>query len=150
MVSIVRCLIKNLKTIKPTLYSSNSTKNSSRILKNSDQQLVRILESSLSEDPIVIFSKSYCPFCTRSKDFLRLKLNEKSDELFNRSVKVWELDLDSNGDMIQSILTERLKTSRLTVPQIFINSNHIGGCDDLLSLEKVGELDNLLKQIKHK
>ena len=38
------------------------------------------------------------------------------------------------------------KSNRRTVPQIFINDQHIGGCDDLLALDRSGQLDKLLNQ----
>jgi glutaredoxin 3 len=49
------------------------------------------------------------------------------------------VDLDSSrmGEMIE-------KTGRRTVPQIFIGSTHVGGCDDLTALDRAGGLDPLL------
>lgn len=55
---------------------------------------------------------------------------------------VMELDKENNGSAIQQYLAE--KTGQRTVPNIFINEQHIGGCDDLLSAKANGSLKKLL------
>ncbi|KAG0148418.1 hypothetical protein CROQUDRAFT_41404, partial [Cronartium quercuum f. sp. fusiforme G11] len=117
----------------------------------------------IQQNPITIFSKSYCPYCTRAKSFLNDKLLNK--QLINMKanqelIKVIELDLlpsnnstqnehfgNISGQDLQNELANKLGKSRVTVPQIFIDNQHIGGCDDLLAYEKRGELDSILAKI---
>ena len=89
----------------------------------------------VSSDPIVVFSKTYCPYCTRVKDLLS-KLGAKH--------KVIELDVESDGSQIQSALAEW--TGQRTVPNVFISGNHIGGCDDVMEKHSAGKLVPLLTE----
>lgn len=80
---------------------------------------------------IVIYTKDYCPYCVKAKKLLEIK-KQDFDEI------------DVTNDT--SLQEEMVKKSggRKTVPQIFINDKHIGGCDDLYALNEKGELDRLL------
>jgi len=79
-----------------------------------------------------IYTKQTCPFCFRAKALLA----EKNVE-FN------EIKIDSDTEL-RAKMIER-SNGAYTVPQIFFNENHIGGCDDLFALQASGELDGLLK-----
>ena len=81
--------------------------------------------------PIVIYSKSSCPYCHAAKELLRRK-----------GAAFTEIDI--SGDA--SARAEMLQRSggAATVPQIFIGATHVGGCDDLYALEEKGQLDPLL------
>lgn len=79
---------------------------------------------------IIIYTKDFCPYCDRAKELLERK-----------GLKYTEIDLDKNPDKIKEMIT---LTKRRSVPQIFINDNHIGGCDDLYDLEAQGKLDSYL------
>ncbi|KAL8199478.1 hypothetical protein R6Q57_013046 [Mikania cordata] len=72
----------------------------------------------VSTSPVVVFSKSYCPFCVNVKKLLT--------EL-GSSFKTIELDQESDGSEMQSALHEW--TGQRTVPNVFIAGKHIGGCD---------------------
>lgn len=80
---------------------------------------------------IEIYTKATCPYCHRAQALLDSK-----------GVAFKELPIDSDAarrtEMIQ-------RSGRMTVPQIFIDSRHIGGCDDLYALDARGELDPLLR-----
>ncbi|CAA6665531.1 unnamed protein product [Spirodela intermedia] len=89
----------------------------------------------VSNDPVVVFSKSYCPYCTRVKKLLRQ---------LGASYKVVELDAESDGSHIQSALAEW--TGQRTVPNVFIGGNHIGGCDTVTEIHRGGKLVPLLSQ----
>ncbi|GBU09733.1 glutaredoxin 3 [Gammaproteobacteria bacterium] len=80
---------------------------------------------------IEMFYSAYCPYCTRAKALLESK-------------GVALTIFDVNEDPMQAI-NARKRSGLGTVPQIFINGNHIGGCDDLQALEDAGKLDALLK-----
>jgi len=72
-----------------------------------------------------------CPFCQSADRLLQQK---------GAAVEKIRVDLEParRAEMIQ-------KSGRRTVPQIWINGLHVGGCDDLYALERAGELDPLLK-----
>ena len=80
---------------------------------------------------IDIYTSATCPYCKRAKALLRSK-----GASFN------EFEVDGNPELI----TESVKRSNgmRTVPQIFIENFHVGGYDELNSLEKNGKLDSLL------
>lgn len=80
---------------------------------------------------IVIYTTPYCPYCVRAKSLLDRK-----------GVGFSEIDI-STSDSLTAEMTAR-SGGRRTVPQIFIGERHVGGCDDLMALERRGELDPLL------
>lgn len=80
---------------------------------------------------IVVYSTGYCPFCYRAKQLLDSK-----------GVPYDEIRVDDDPTRREEMVH---KSGRRTVPQIFINGQHVGGCDDLYALEQEGRLDKLLK-----
>jgi glutaredoxin 3 len=81
---------------------------------------------------ITIYTKQTCPYCAAAKDLLR-----KKNAAFN------EISVD--GDYEKQKAMGEKAGGRMTVPQIFIGSTHVGGCDDLYALEAAGTLDPLLQ-----
>lgn len=79
---------------------------------------------------ITIYSSARCPYCVRAKELLERK-----------GVDFTEIRIDLD-DQQRDIMIE--KSKRYTVPQIFINDLHVGGCDDLFALDSSGKLDRLL------
>lgn len=83
-----------------------------------------------------IYTKAYCPYCTRAIALLEHKLATHS------SLQVDEINI--GGDMtLREKMIER-SGGGYTVPQIFINDAHIGGCDQLVALEMNQQLDALI------
>ena len=80
---------------------------------------------------VQIYTKMTCPYCIRAKMLLARK-----------GAEIEEIAVDFGGDKKQEMVARA--NGRMTVPQIFINDRHIGGCDDLFELEYAGELDELL------
>ena len=80
---------------------------------------------------IEIYTKAFCPYCWRAKALLEAK-----------GVQYSEIPVDYGGEIRQQMI-ERAR-GRTTVPQIFIREHHVGGCDDLLDLERTGRLDDLI------
>ena len=79
---------------------------------------------------IVIYSKSWCPYCDRAKDLLRAK------------GQTWtEIDVEASPAKCEEMIA---RSQRRTVPQIFIGETHVGGSDELHALERQGKLDPLL------
>jgi len=86
----------------------------------------------IDDNSVVVFSKSYCPYCRASKALL----NEKHAKYF-----LLELDEVDDGAALQDALEEI--TGQRSVPNIFISQKHIGGNSDLQA--KKGQLDDLLR-----
>lgn len=80
---------------------------------------------------VVIYTTRTCPYCVRAKQLLRTK-----------AVAFDDIDV-GNAPEIRAELINR--TGQRTVPQIFINEQSIGGCDELFALERSGQLDTLLQ-----
>jgi glutaredoxin 3 len=80
---------------------------------------------------ILLYTTAVCPYCVRAKALLDSK-----------GVVYRELRVDENDELRDEMV--RL-SGRRSVPQIFINQQAIGGCDDLYALEKQGNLDSLLR-----
>ena len=80
---------------------------------------------------VEIYTWQYCPFCIRAKSLLKKK-----------NINFTEHKIDGDDDA-RAIMTERANGGR-TLPQIFIDNESIGGCDDLYELENANKLDSLL------
>ena len=78
-----------------------------------------------------MYTTQVCPFCQRAKALLRQRGVEQIEEI--------RVDLDPV--QLQSMVET---TGRRTVPQIFIGQTHVGGCDDLIALDRQGGLLPLL------
>ncbi len=81
---------------------------------------------------VEIYTWSSCPFCVRAKALLDSK-----------NVEYTEYRIDGD-EKARDKMAKRTGGPR-SVPQTFINDNHVGGCDDLFALEKAGKLDAMLK-----
>jgi len=92
-----------------------------------------VTENAIKDHKVVVFSKSFCPFCTKVKElFDSLKIH----------YEVLELDQREDGSAIQSYLIE--KTGQKTVPLTFINGTRLGGCDDTMKAHQEGRLMSLI------
>jgi glutaredoxin 3 len=80
---------------------------------------------------IDIYTKAYCPFCVRALALLNAK-----------QVEYNEIKIDQQPEQ-RAVMIERA-SGRYTVPQIFIGERHVGGCDELMALERSNELDALI------
>jgi glutaredoxin 3 len=87
---------------------------------------------------VEIYTKSYCPFCTRAIALLEHKAADFP------GMNVEEISINSDMALREKMIT-RSKGS-YTVPQIFIDDVHIGGCDELVALEMNHKLDALLAE----
>ncbi len=83
-----------------------------------------------------IYTKAYCPFCTQAIALLEHKLAA------HPSLKVNKINID--GDIALRKKMIKRSNGGYTVPQIFINNVHVGGCDQLMALEMNKQLDALL------
>lgn len=82
---------------------------------------------------VVMYSKTTCPYCHRAEQVLR--------ERGVKDLEIIQIDIERSrrAEMIE-------RANRSTVPQIFIDGEHVGGCDDLEALDRAGGLVPLLQR----
>jgi glutaredoxin len=117
------------------------------------------LQSILKKSPIIIFSKSYCPYSKRAKNILL--------DLYEITPKPWVVELDQMTEMVpkkkstngdedegqEATLGKKVQdllqslTGRRTVPNIMINSQSLGGSDEVVKLDRENELSEKIKQM---
>lgn len=101
--------------------------------------MLNLLNSWLDRHPeqikanVEIYTWQTCPYCIRAKLLLWWK-----------GVNYVEYQIDGD-EAARAKMAERSNGKR-SVPQIFVNEQHIGGCDDLYQLDRQGQLDPLLAQ----
>ncbi len=79
---------------------------------------------------VEIYTKSWCPYCARAKQHLT-----------DKGIVFDEIDVTTDTDREAEM---RDRAGRHTVPQIFIDGQHVGGSDDLIAADRSGRLDSLL------
>jgi len=80
---------------------------------------------------VEIYTKAFCPYCSRAKALLETK-----------GAAYEEYDISMGGPKRAEMLQR--SNGGYTVPQIFIDGRHVGGCDDIFALDRSGRLDPLL------
>jgi glutaredoxin 3 len=80
---------------------------------------------------VEIYTKTFCGFCWRAKHLLD-----------GKGIEYREISVDFGGEAKGEMVARA--HGRTTVPQIFIDDQHIGGCSELVALEREGKLDELL------
>ena len=80
---------------------------------------------------IEFYTQPWCPFCSRA-----LNLLTKKGAAFQ--------EINAPHGTPERVESQR-RSGRSTVPQIFIDGHHVGGCDDLLALDRAGKLDGMLR-----
>ena len=80
---------------------------------------------------VEMYSKTWCGFCVRARSLLQAK-----------GIAIEEYVIDGGGPRREEMI-QRAR-GRTTVPQIFIDGRHVGGCNDLFALERDGKLDSML------
>ena len=81
---------------------------------------------------VVIYTTRFCPYCIRAKSLLD-----------DKKVSYREIAVDNKPQLRQEMIK---KSGRRTVPQIWVGDRHVGGCDELMALERSSKLDALLKK----
>ncbi|KAH1209361.1 Glutaredoxin-C4 [Glycine max] len=101
-------------------------------LQTSASSVGKFIDETITSHKIVIFSKTYCPYCRRAKAVFK-ELNQ---------VPHRDFFLAEDGSKIQDIMINIV--GRRTVPQVFINGKHLGGSDDTVEAYESGHLHKLL------
>ena len=97
------------------------------------QKYISIIKKQVEAEKVMMYSKSFCPFCFKVENFFR-----------HNHVKFKEVlcDLEEDGnDYIEAL---KVYTNRKTVPNIFINGKNIGGASEMFELHEKGELVPIL------
>ena len=102
---------------------------------SSAKQIQAFIQSEVTNHPVVIFSKSYCPYCRQTKQLF---------QYLGVQAKIHELDTMDNGALIQRMLLQM--TGQRTVPSVFVNGQHVGGNDDVQEMHRNGSLAKALKE----
>ncbi|MEP6343930.1 MAG: glutaredoxin 3 [Maricaulaceae bacterium] len=84
----------------------------------------------MAQPKIEMYTKAFCPFCVRAKGLLK-----------GKGMKFIDIPAAMNREKRAEM---NKRSGRNTFPQIFIDGQHIGGCDDIFALERSGKLDGLL------
>ena len=92
------------------------------------------IKSTIASEKVVVYSKSWCPFCQKTKSLF---------DSLGVEYKAVELDLIDEGPAIQDALLGL--TQQRTVPNVFIGGQHLGGNDDTMRAAASGKLQELLK-----
>lgn len=82
---------------------------------------------------VTMYATDWCPFCVRAEKLL-----------VSKGANVKKINVEDQPDRRAEMVE---MTGRRTVPQIFIGDRHVGGHEDLVALERAGDLDALLKNI---
>jgi glutaredoxin 3 len=91
-----------------------------------------LADNLLNMAKVEIYTTPFCPYCSRAKTLLGRK-----------GVNFTEYDAPHGSEERSQAISR--SGGRTTVPQIFINGDAVGGCDDLFALDRAGKLDELLQ-----
>jgi glutaredoxin 3 len=83
---------------------------------------------------VTLYTTRFCPYCIRARSFLD-----------DKGVVYKDIAVDNDPRLRQEMMA---RSGRTTVPQIWVGEQHIGGCDDLLLLERQGLLDEILERVR--
>lgn len=131
-----------LLLLHPTIITLPMGIKSSKMNSDSSDSVDKLISDAIATHPVLIFSKTYCPFCHMAKDAIA---DAGQSVAGFPGAKVFELDtMGSRGRAIQSALASR--TGRHTVPNVFIGGVPVGGGDDVSALHRSGVLKQMLTQ----
>ncbi|XP_015512727.2 uncharacterized protein [Neodiprion pinetum] len=118
-------------TVKSVLNATQKPK--SKLSDTCNIGLRSMVEKLIYNTQVIIFSKTYCPYCETAKNIF--------DDL-DQPYTVLELDKRADGEDIQEIMGTI--TGGTSVPRVFVNGVFIGGGDDVKRLYESGELEEML------
>ncbi len=85
----------------------------------------------MTQPTVTLYTSDWCPYCQRARGLLTQK-----------NVVFTEINVEDEPKLREEMIA---RSSRSTVPQVFIGDQHVGGCDDLFELDRSGELDRLIQ-----
>lgn len=98
------------------------------------------IDAKIASKKVVVYSKSYCPFCAKAKKVFEKYIQDGT--LKREDYEVIEIENDPQCSAIQDYMKKI--TGGSSVPRVFVNGKFTGGGDDVVRLDKNGELKKLL------
>mmetsp|Transcript_23396 Transcript_23396/g.59159 ORF Transcript_23396/g.59159 Transcript_23396/m.59159 type:complete len:154 (-) Transcript_23396:233-694(-) len=98
------------------------------------QAPAELVDTAIKGSKVMVFSKTWCPFCIKAK---------KALDSVGAKYSVMELDDREDGGEIQDVFVEL--TGARSVPRVFIDGKFVGGGDDIVRLMNSGELEKMVK-----
>lgn len=80
---------------------------------------------------VTIYTKPWCPYCDAARELL-----------VGKGIDFTEIDISGKADLRAEMIQRA--SGRSTVPQVFVDDRHLGGCDDIYALDAAGKLDPVL------
>ncbi|KAL3937064.1 MAG: hypothetical protein SGBAC_007743 [Bacillariaceae sp.] len=118
----------------PSNSASSSLTSSSLKMSEALEAQTAFAKEEIASNDVVVFSKSYCPFCLKTKELF---------ESLDVDIKVHELDeMGDDGPALQHALLQM--SGQKSVPNVFIKGEHLGGNDDTQAAAKAGKLQEML------
>ena len=99
-----------------------------------------MFKAAVRKYPVVMISKTTCPWCDRAKDLLDAVADNIDD---CKGTKIFKVDKMKGGTEMKEYIVR--KTAQSSVPNIFIGGHHIGGYDDIKKLHRKGQLRRKIK-----
>lgn len=97
------------------------------------------IQEAIPSTPVVVVSKSYCPYCKRAKDILaQFDLGD--------DIKIFEIENDPEMNKIQDHMAKQ--TGARSVPRVFIGGKFVGGGDEVTKLKSSGKLAQLISSAR--
>ncbi|KAF9437161.1 hypothetical protein BGZ76_001771 [Entomortierella beljakovae] len=106
-------------------------------MESSIATLEKRIQRLIDEYPVMVFSKTYCPYSAAAKKLL---------QSYTKDIHVLEVDLEDQSANIKTVLT-KIAHGHSTFPSIFFRGEPIGGKDNLVELEETGELKKRLESL---
>jgi len=128
---------RNSATVVRSSSTAFANNFSSRIARSTTAAYASPMEfakAEIASNDVVVFSKSYCPYCSSTKELFKS---------MNIDAKVIELNEMDDGNAIQAALLDI--TGQRTVPNVFIKGNHLGGNDDTQAAARSGKLKKMME-----
>lgn len=113
--------------------------NDQTIVGLSNDAVVNQIQEIISDNCVVIFSKTTCSYCRMAKNLF---------DSINVNYTAVELDMNTNGSQFQDVLEQM--TGGRTVPRVFVNGSFVGGATDTQRLHEEGKLLPLIDQCQVK
>jgi glutaredoxin 3 len=87
----------------------------------------------MSQPRVTMYSTGWCPYCQRARGLMTKK-----------GLTFEEISVDDDAKLREEMVA---RSGRRSVPQIFIGTRYVGGCDELFALDASGELDRLIREV---
>uniref|UniRef100_A0A7S0BL63 Glutaredoxin domain-containing protein n=1 Tax=Rhodosorus marinus TaxID=101924 RepID=A0A7S0BL63_9RHOD len=110
-----------------------------QVERKDEESIEEWIERVVKENAVVVYSKTYCPYCTMAKN----EISAVRDVAGFKGAVIFEIDRMRDGNRIQQALAK--KTGRRTVPNVFVNGKSVGGGDDVVRLSRTHKLSPMIR-----